>query len=78
MRRKRSEMNEAECVSAVKEFAKRIDRMVDSSAGVDGHSSFAPDGHITALISVKGNFGSNDDFWEAMRVFGEHKLPAKP
>ena len=76
-RRKRSHLTEKDCHKAVADFARRIDRMADTSAGMDGHRSFAPGGFITAQMSVKGNFGSNEDFWEAMRVLGGHKLPAK-
>ena len=77
MRRKRSYMTEEDCIEAVREFAKRIDHMLESSEGIDGSGSYAPVDRITAKISVKGGFNSNARFFEAMRVLGEHKLPAK-
>lgn len=76
-RRKRSELTEAGCFAAVRRTAKSIDRMASTSQGMDGPHSYAADGYITLMIAAKGGFGTHEDFWEALRVLGEFKLPRK-
>jgi hypothetical protein len=75
-RRKRSHMTEADCLESLRCFSGRVERMLTGSHGIEPHT-FAPDGQVTVAFSVCGSFGVADDLFEAVRVLGGHKLPAK-
>lgn len=75
-RRKRSHMTEADCLEAFREFSKRVQRMAEGSFGLyDGE--FAPADQLGVRFLVSGNFGVGSPLFEAIRVLGGHKLPAK-
>jgi hypothetical protein len=74
-RRKRSHMTEDDCLAAFKSLSKRVDRMLTGSHGIEPHT-FAKTGEVSVCLSVKGGFGVADEFFEAVRVFAGHKLPA--
>ena len=76
-RRKRSHMTEADCLEAMRLFSKRVNRMLTGSHGIEPGYTPAPDGEVTVGFSVSGSFGVADDLFEAVRVLGGHKLPAK-
>lgn len=75
-RRKRSYMTEADCTEALREFSKVVDRMMETSQGFAGEA-FAPKGSITVQFQIRGSFGTSINLFEAIRVLGGHKLPAK-
>ena len=75
-RRKRSHMTEADCMEALRDFSKRVDRMLTGSHGIEPNTS-APEGQVSVCFSVKGGFGVGDDLFEAVRILAGHKLPAK-
>ena len=75
-RRKRSKMSRSDCISALVDFARRVQRQGETSGG-GMFSDFAPKGCLTVHFEVSGEFGSNDKVFEAVRVLGEHKLPRR-
>lgn len=78
MRRKRSEMSVDDAVKACRVFSKSISRFAEIAHCVDGCLfGETPDGQIDVLFRLRGNFGVADEFFEAMRVLGEHKLPRR-
>jgi len=76
VRRKRSEMSHDDCLQAMTEFAKRIQRMGESSGG-GMFGEFAPDGQLGVHFLVNGSFGVSSELFEAVRVLAGHKLPRK-
>ncbi len=74
MRRKRSEMTKQQAVNAVAKFSKTIHRWLESS---DLSAFGVPNqiGYHSVQIMAPGSFGLADDFFEALRVLGGHKLP---
>ena len=75
-RRKRSHMTERDCLEALANFSKRVDRMLTGSHGIEPNT-YAPEGKVSVCFEVRGGFGIGDDLFEAIRVLGGHKLPAK-
>ncbi len=75
-RRKRSRLSERDCMKALREFALRVDRMLETSAGLPGQQ-FAPDDRVTVMFQVVGKFGVAADLMEAMRVLAGYKLPRR-
>lgn len=79
-RRLRSEMSVDDAVKAIEAFSKTVVRFTETSdAGVfthrhGGKPAFSGQ-HLNIQIMVDGNFGAAGDFFEALRVLGEHKLP---
>lgn len=74
-RRKRSNITKAQAVYIVETFAMRIERFCETTASramdnFDGQ-------HLDVVLRVNGcpAFGFADNFFEALRVLGRHKLP---
>ena len=77
-RRKRSELTHGEAVKAVEEWAGDIQRMLNTSEKFDGVGEAERDlSLLTYKFQVRGKFTTHQDFFEAIRVLGGHKLPAK-
>ena len=76
-RRKRSELTHSAAVKAVEEWAADIERMANSSEDFDLGQTPSPPGYIVYKMKVKGGFTTHIEFFEALRVLGGHKLPAK-
>lgn len=76
-RRKRSDMTEADCLEAMREFSGRVNRFMETSSPRPFEFECAPDGTIVVAFQVRGGFGVADPIFEAIRVLGGHKLPAK-
>ncbi len=81
VRRKRSELSTADCLTVFRDFSRRMVRFGETSDPSmyahpthDGLPAMGP-GHINVQVLVRGSFGSNDDFFEAMRVLAGYKLP---
>lgn len=75
-RRKRSDMTEADCLEALREFAPRVNRFMETS-NPEPFERDAPAGTIVVTFQVRGSFGVADPIFEAIRVLAGHKLPAK-
>ena len=75
MRRKRSEFTKKRAVAEVSTFAKRIERWCETS----GSGAMRPHDGLDVVIRVGGvpAFGFADNFFEALRVLGGHKLPRR-
>jgi hypothetical protein len=71
-----------EALNAVTEFSKTVVRFTETSDpgmfdhGYSDRPAFS-DQHLNIQIMVEGNFGAACDFFEAIRVLGEHQLPKK-
>lgn len=74
-RRKRSELNKAECIEAIGSFFRKVERLKTSSEDFCHGANDLPKGSVTVTFQVKGGFGVADDMFEAMRVFSGYKLP---
>lgn len=80
VRRKRSNMTEAEAIEAFKKFCTLVERQgetSDASMFRRGGALNMEQGHINVQFMVSGDFGVAEELFEAVRIFGGHKLPAK-
>lgn len=73
-RRKRSHLSERDCLRELRDFAMRVDRMVETS-GPFLELPFAPHGQIAVKFLVDGGFGTAEGLFEAIRVLAGYKLP---
>lgn len=82
-RRKRSDMSLNDCLAAMELFAKRIQRMQETTDGGSFGTrnqngiSVLPRGQIVVQFLIDGGFGVGDDLFEAIRVLKGTKLPRK-
>ena len=72
-RRKRSEFTKQRAVAEVSKFAANIERWCETS----GSGAMQPHDGLDLVIRCSGArpFGFTDNFLEALRVLGGHKLP---
>ncbi|MGO2236588.1 MAG: hypothetical protein ACTH5B_21220 [Marinomonas sp.] len=79
-RRKRSRMSINEAHQAMADFAKRIDRIVETTApGVftRGNKAELEQHLINVQMLCEGGFGCTEDFLAAIRIFKGVDLPRK-